>query len=758
MARPRLTGARLAKAALVSALVFAAVGGCLAATDAALPTERPMPAILHVPAIRLGDRGSYNGSFHMDGPPRNITFPGLGTVPLRVPDGSHPFLDFSWSAGPLQPTSGGQRVATDQVDVTSHAWSYRVLTLNDKTNVTEGFSLVNGTEWIRSGTHEIVSTIGAMQWRNSADVGTGLVGGRMDSNFSVEYVEFAGDGKVDCLLGAGFDGRAIDTTQPLAPSRGVEPCFPFELRATGVEYVRGLPAVRFEGGTEDGSQHSALWLSEAAPYPLRLETVVRDPALGNTVRQQLDLVAYEPGTAPRPSGHVDATDQPIVLAPRRGVVGVDDSQVDVPFRLSEAYQVAVSDPNYPDLRDFVQAHPNAYVANAGLMTHEQDSQVTWTWQIGVTDGSEVLWLMVARVEQAPDGIRLPGQLSLATVQTSVQTTQAPPAYAYSLSGTASRFPKPDELPAELPTVASLANRWSFDRGESPALNWYAIDTLCFDDCRNSTRVGVGSVTQAEHTIFTNVQQGQLPLLSASSVALADVLSSDAEGHGLILQRIDGSAGVQTARLPLGADPPQENQLGGHGPALAAALRGTWFPTPAQAAGAGLLAVFVGALYWLWPAVKGAGLGLFSRLQKHDVEEHPQRQLLAQAIEANPGIHFSELRRLTGLANGAAVHHLQVLEKAGRVKGRRNLGYTCYFPGDAALVGSAAAAGATKAEGARLVLAALRAEPGLSNLELAHRTGLSVATTHHHVQRLTSAGLVLGVRDGRSIRLHARVAA
>src|SRR5205814_1837843 len=105
-----------------------------------------------------------------------------------------------------------------------------------------------------------------------------------------------------------------------------------------------------------------------------------------------------------------------------------------------------------------------------------------------------------------------------------------------------------------------------------------------------------------------------------------------------------------------------------------------------------------ALYWIWPKAKLlAALGLFSRLERGELLNHPARARLAQLVEANPGIHFHDLARQAGLANGSAVHHLRKLTDAGHVSLRRSGRYTCYFPGDRVEPTQAAAAPILKSD-------------------------------------------------------------
>ena len=177
----------------------------------------------------------------------------------------------------------------------------------------------------------------------------------------------------------------------------------------------------------------------------------------------------------------------------------------------------------------------------------------------------------------------------------------------------------------------------------------------------------------------------------------------------------------------------------------------WIPEPKQAAGVGFMGLVIGFLYWIWP--KLGMVGLFSRLERGELLDHPARARLVQIVEAEPGIHFHDLAAKAELANGTAVHHLRKLSDSGHINVRRSGRYTCYFPGGRVDPGQAAAAPLLKSDGAKQVLDAIKGRPGMSNLEVAQATGLQPSTVNYHVQRLSQAGLVAALRDGRMVRLH-----
>ena len=154
------------------------------------------------------------------------------------------------------------------------------------------------------------------------------------------------------------------------------------------------------------------------------------------------------------------------------------------------------------------------------------------------------------------------------------------------------------------------------------------------------------------------------------------------------------------------------------------------PGVAVAAAAG-----TAAMMWL---VKLLVAPLFSRVRKDSALDQEVRATLQDLIEAEPGIHLNELMRRTKRGAGTVRHHLAKLEDVGLVKSRLGSGFLCYFPTQAGAT-AMGAAGVTKSDGARRVLAAARA--GGTAAELARRTGLAPGTVDYHLARLATAGVV-----------------
>lgn len=174
------------------------------------------------------------------------------------------------------------------------------------------------------------------------------------------------------------------------------------------------------------------------------------------------------------------------------------------------------------------------------------------------------------------------------------------------------------------------------------------------------------------------------------------------------------------------------------------------PVTAPAVAAGAAAAAASSLF-------APALGRFySRLARGEALAHPQRRRVYEAIGAAPGASPSDLMRALGLANGALLHHLSVLEREGlvtRVDGGRAA--RLFLAGQHSPAEMRARATALSGSAER-VLRVVRERPGLPAREAAAVVGVSVPTLHRTVERLEAAGLVERRREGRGHSIYPAV--
>lgn len=769
---------RLARALVLACVAAMLLGAAVGASNGA--EQQAKPAI-RVPAPHIGDRGAYTA--HLDG--SYVDVPGGSGAAL-------PFLSFEWRPGTVQRMGDGHLHGTERVQTSG--WGYQGWAVAAN-RLREG-SYVRGLPdfpvWVRHN-QTLVFEQGAPTLlaaeddlhevrHDNATLPRTVLGGVGPVTQGIGPVQqttvtngtrrlFEPGSNPACLFANGLQNRTIALgegvqLQGACDLHGLLVLGPWSLRAAAVETVQGVPALRldpvapFAGWLGEGEAQAAgfrfppptVWLADGIAYPIRISW----PSAGQASPSVLELSAYQAGAQPRlptipPS---DPAPEP-TFAPAQPW-GPDESGVRHPFPLSEAYLGARDDPQFPDLRDYLQSHPEAFVARAQLAVGAaSETGMQRTWSFTVTDGGSWLDVDARRTDrpQAPLGLPVPlpgGAPAVPAANTTYRSEGVHRGNQYY----AGLYPTPAEAPDSLPTVASLMARWqAYASPEFAARgpNAWGFQVTCLRILETACRsvwvtawAGHQDASAGGNELDRSTTPPTLRATSNTNASLLQVSGNRTQALVESWQVADQRAGIPPA-------PPVTPATAAGSPAPGRSAPLAWAPTPAQAAGVGAVAAAVGLLYYLWPLAKG-GLGLFSRLREPEVVAHPARRQLLQLIEAEPGIHFKEMARRTGLPNGSLVHHLETLRRGGQVVARPSGGYTLYFLGPRVPAGSAEAASALKADGARRILELVRQQPGLSSADVAARCGLQPSTVSYHVQRLQAAGLLAGLRDGRALRL------
>lgn len=193
--------------------------------------------------------------------------------------------------------------------------------------------------------------------------------------------------------------------------------------------------------------------------------------------------------------------------------------------------------------------------------------------------------------------------------------------------------------------------------------------------------------------------------------------------------------------------------------LVAQLRPKAIPAPVYnaiaATGAAASAGVAG--FGLWSLLRRVGwvpaLAGFSRIAEDEVLEHPTRRALFTIIQANPGIHASELSRRAGASWGTLVHHLEKMERSRLLVARKVNNQKCYFEnGGKVARQDMAVAGAVRKDKAALITGFVEAHPMSSQKQVADALGMSAALTSFHVRRLANIGVLDVVRRGKETLL------
>lgn len=482
-----------------------------------------------------------------------------------------------------------------------------------------------------------------------------------------------------------------------------------------------------------------IWLREDLPYPVRVDTTWDDGGPG-LFTLGLTAIQWAPGTEPLryDPPNLD-TAPPLAFAPVKPW-GIDDEGIDHPFPLSEAYRRAEQAAGYEELRTFLEDHPDGFAASAAYVEFTRDEQITRRWTISVADSDDHVEFCAFQHVRREIGTLIPGSLGL-------DLPEAPITYEFEPCDWVGAPIDVDRRPTHLPTAASLlarAQAYLALVNESRAPNSYGF--ILSPDPSAELSIDAGLVLH----LSTSFPEGQVPYRSDEQAWQKAEIEIRPTGETTSLTR-----SVQESARGIDPDSAAEGMESAAPPATPlsgdVSIVTTWGlpPTPVVM-GVGLMALLIGALYYMVPNLKAGVVGLFTRVRPAKALDQSTRAAIEQALRAEPGLHPVELARLLGTSRGAVDHHLAQLAQAGLVTSVSSGRYRCYF-----LAGSVDrrvmdATPVLKAEGARALLAAIGSAPGRSLSELAAATGLSSSTVNHHAERLAQVGLVERRRDGRIV--------
>lgn len=245
-------------------------------------------------------------------------------------------------------------------------------------------------------------------------------------------------------------------------------------------------------------------------------------------------------------------------------------------------------------------------------------------------------------------------------------------------------------------------------------------------------------------------EGLLPELPAPGSQQTSQSTPALGIHATAGEEPEGLAAAGTG-LPIRSAPPPPPSGLSVGPLVLSAMRTGPAPPssalppvlPSQAGG--LVALIVSSLLALIPA-----LLLFHRLDRSRLLGSERRARVLEFVHAKPGCTAADVARLLGCDYRAARHHLDLLVRFGFLA-RRSFGpnhryfdnHGRYAPEEEARLAVAASPSSTR------LLAAVRAQPGITQREVAERLGIAKSSVSKRVAVLERAGLVR--REGRALR-------
>jgi predicted transcriptional regulator/outer membrane protein assembly factor BamB len=147
------------------------------------------------------------------------------------------------------------------------------------------------------------------------------------------------------------------------------------------------------------------------------------------------------------------------------------------------------------------------------------------------------------------------------------------------------------------------------------------------------------------------------------------------------------------------------------------------------------------MYWMLPFF----VVLYSRIKKVEALDHYTRGRIMGYLQANPGEHYNSIREELKIQNGVLAYHLKVLEREGYIRSRRDRILKRFYPSDAKVPEPISVE--------EQIIGAIRRNPGITQIEIAQKTGLPPSTINRVLHQQEQAGSVVLVRDGRHVRCH-----
>jgi predicted transcriptional regulator len=137
--------------------------------------------------------------------------------------------------------------------------------------------------------------------------------------------------------------------------------------------------------------------------------------------------------------------------------------------------------------------------------------------------------------------------------------------------------------------------------------------------------------------------------------------------------------------------------------------------------------------------------LYTRIKKEYILDNFTRGEIFGYIKANPGVHFSEIKRALELKNGSLAYHIKTLEKRELIVSRRDRGYKRFYPKTMKLPERNIR---ELIPVQRNIMHIVNESPGISQTAIAEKLDISFQLVHYHVKILREAEYIILEKDGK----------
>lgn len=149
-------------------------------------------------------------------------------------------------------------------------------------------------------------------------------------------------------------------------------------------------------------------------------------------------------------------------------------------------------------------------------------------------------------------------------------------------------------------------------------------------------------------------------------------------------------------------------------------------------------------------LKFLAVPLYSRIKKDKVLMNDYRTKMFIYIKENPGVHLRQIMKNFGLENGAAIHHLTMLERNDYIKSMRDGSYRRYYPKDFKITKE-------PLDIQKKIILEISKNPGISQKEIASALNISRQVASYHIEKLKKSNKITFIKDGKVNRYYLKSA-
>jgi predicted transcriptional regulator len=137
--------------------------------------------------------------------------------------------------------------------------------------------------------------------------------------------------------------------------------------------------------------------------------------------------------------------------------------------------------------------------------------------------------------------------------------------------------------------------------------------------------------------------------------------------------------------------------------------------------------------------------LYTRIKKEYILDNFTRGEIFGYIKANPGVHFSEIKRALELKNGSLAYHIKALEKRELIVSKIDRGYKRFYPKTIKLPERNIR---ELIPVQRNIMQIVKENPGISQTSISEKLDVSFQLVHYHVKILRDADYLIFEKDGK----------